>query len=189
VWSAIAENARETLMAGFATVQSLGSAEGKTLRETIDRNDIPRPLLPRWPIRPAIRNNLREYVDKPVDEGVAVVKLFATLSITTTGTDVTCGEAAKLHTRSAVPAHSSAGARAAILAACNSMEHGTFLTDDVLSLLHRCCCRGAWAQCGRIHLSGAIVPGYEAALWGTAGEGRARVPPTEVNLAGQHPVF
>jgi len=32
-------------MAGFTTVQSLGSSEDKSLRDAIDRNDIPGPRL------------------------------------------------------------------------------------------------------------------------------------------------
>lgn len=147
VWNAIAENARVTLMGGFTTVQSLGSMEDKRLREAIEKKEIPGPRLLSSLGQITNKNGspdeLRALVDKLSAEGADVLKLFATLSIRDGGGQsmsddqmkAVCGEAAKLGKRSAVHAHASGGARGAILAGCNSIEHGTFLTDDVLKLM------------------------------------------------------
>jgi len=72
-----------------------------------------------------------------------VVKLFATASIRDGGKmsmtveqiNATCGEAKAQGLRSVVHAHASDGARAAILAGCTSIEHGTFLDDATLDLM------------------------------------------------------
>jgi imidazolonepropionase-like amidohydrolase len=77
--------------------------------------------------------------------GADVVKLFATASIrdggkmTMTPEQITaaCGEATAQGLRSVVHAHSSDGARAAVMAGCTAIEHGTFLDDATLELMAR----------------------------------------------------
>ena len=49
--------------------------------------------------------------------------------------EAACGEAKALGLRTLVHAHSSDGARAAILAGCTAIEHGTFLDDATLELM------------------------------------------------------
>jgi imidazolonepropionase-like amidohydrolase len=71
------------------------------------------------------------------------VKLFATASIrdggkmTMTQAQITaaCGEAKAQGLRSVVHAHAPDGARAAVMAGCTSIEHGTFLDDATLELM------------------------------------------------------
>src|SRR6476620_2239424 len=46
-----------------------------------------------------------------------------------------CGEAKEQGLRSLVHAHSSDGARAAVMAGCTTIEHGTFLDDATLELM------------------------------------------------------
>jgi imidazolonepropionase-like amidohydrolase len=147
LWKAVTQSARDTLMAGFTTVQSLGSMDDRKIREAIDGGEIvgPRVLSSLGQIfdKSGPPGQLREIVDHLVSEGADVVKAFASLSIRDGGgqsmTDdqllAVCGEAAKLGKRSAIHAHAPGAARAAILAGCNSIEHGTFLTDDVLKLM------------------------------------------------------
>ncbi|MBC8167419.1 MAG: amidohydrolase family protein, partial [Bryobacteraceae bacterium] len=142
-----AANVYETLQAGFTTVQSLGADTDIPLRDAINRGVIPGPRLltsgspfnERSGTPDAIRKGVREHVAAGVD----LVKLFSTKSIRDGGgqtmTDeqiqAGCGEA-KLHgKRSAVHAHASGGAKAAVLAGCTVVEHGTFLSDEVLDLM------------------------------------------------------
>jgi imidazolonepropionase-like amidohydrolase len=142
-----AANVYETLVAGFTTVQSLGADTDIPLRDAINRGVIPGPRLltsgapftERSGTPEAIRKSVREHVAAGVD----LVKLFATKSIRDGGgqtmTDeqiqAACGEAKLQGKRSAVHAHASGGAKAAVLAGCTVIEHGTFLSDDVLDLM------------------------------------------------------
>jgi imidazolonepropionase-like amidohydrolase len=72
-----------------------------------------------------------------------VVKLFATASIsdggkqtmTTEQINAACGEAKAQGLRAVVHAHATDGARAAILAGCTGIEHGTMLDDATLDLM------------------------------------------------------
>jgi imidazolonepropionase-like amidohydrolase len=76
-------------------------------------------------------------------DGADVVKLFATASIRDGGKmtmnvdqiNAACGEAKAVGLRSVVHAHAPDGAKAAILAGCDSIEHGTFLDDATLDLM------------------------------------------------------
>ena len=49
--------------------------------------------------------------------------------------EAACSEAKALGRPAAVHAHASGGARPAVLSGCTSIEHGTFLTDEVLDLM------------------------------------------------------
>ena len=57
------------------------------------------------------------------------------MTMTVDQVNAACGEAKALGLRAAVHAHASDGARAAILAGCTSIEHGTFLDDATLELM------------------------------------------------------
>jgi imidazolonepropionase-like amidohydrolase len=57
------------------------------------------------------------------------------MTMTVDQVDATCGEARKVGLRAMVHAHASEGARAAIMAGCTTIEHGTFLDDATLELM------------------------------------------------------
>jgi imidazolonepropionase-like amidohydrolase len=88
---------------------------------------------------------LRELVRKTKQEGADVIKLFATTglgaggdqSMTDEQIQAVCGEAKAVGLRSVVHAIGDAGARAAVLAGCTAIEHGTFIKDETLDLMAR----------------------------------------------------
>ena len=140
-------NVYATLMGGFTTIQSVGQAIDKDLRDLINRGVLPGPRII-TSLRAVTENTgdpaaIRAYVDKMKADGADVIKLFATASIRDGGkqtmTDeqiqATCSEATKLGLRSVVHAHAPGGARAAVLAGCTSIEHGAFLDDATLQLI------------------------------------------------------
>jgi imidazolonepropionase-like amidohydrolase len=140
-------NAYATLMGGFTTVQSVGSAIDGDLRDLINAGVIPGPRI-LTSLR-AVKENtgdpekIRAYVRKMKEDGADVIKLFATASIRDGGkqtmTDeqvlATCSEANALGLRSVVHAHAPGGARAAVMAGCTSVEHGALLDDATLQLI------------------------------------------------------
>ena len=140
-----AENAYVTVMHGFTTVQSVGSPSDVELRGAIARGILPGPRL-LTSIRSFSRGTpeeLRDAVRKAKADGADVVKLFASESIRTGGkqsmTDeqlqAACGEARAQGLRTLVHAHSAESIRAAALAGCSQVEHGTFADDGVLKLM------------------------------------------------------
>jgi len=142
-----AGNAYATLMAGFTTIQSLGALNDLDLRDVISRGILPGPTL--FTSLNALNENsgtpeqIRALVRERVNQGADVIKLFATKSIRDGGgqtmTDAqiqaACGEATKLGKRSLVHAHASSGAKAAALAGCTGVEHGSLLDNDTLDIL------------------------------------------------------
>jgi imidazolonepropionase-like amidohydrolase len=142
-----AGNLYATLMGGFTTVQSVGAELDSDLRAQIAAGAIAGPRL-LTSLRQINENTgdperIREYVRKMKADGADVVKLFATASIRDGGKmtmtpeqiTATCGEAKAQGLRSVVHAHSSDGARAAVMAGCTAIEHGTFLDDGTLELM------------------------------------------------------
>jgi imidazolonepropionase-like amidohydrolase len=140
-------NAYATLMGGFTTVQSVGSAIDGDLRDLINADVIPGPRI-LTSLRAVTENTgdpekIRVYVRKMKEDGADVIKLFATASIRDGGkqtmTDeqvlATCSEAKALGLRSVVHAHAPGGARAAVMAGCTSVEHGALLDDATLQLI------------------------------------------------------
>ena len=142
-----AENAYMTLLAGFTTIQSPGAELDRDLREAIAAGRLagPRILTSLRAITDATGtpDQIREFVRKAVADGADVIKLFATSSIREGGnqtmTDAqiqaACDAAHAAGKRAIVHAQGPEGAKAAILAGCNSIEHGNRLTDDVLDLM------------------------------------------------------
>src|SRR5579872_7125333 len=140
-------NAYATLMGGFTTIQSVGSPIDGPVRDLIERGVIPGPRvitsIHQINENTGTPDQIRAYVRKTKEDGADLIKLFATKSIRDGGaqsmTDeqiqATCGEANALGLRSVVHAHASAGAKAAILAGCTSIEHGAFLDDATLQLM------------------------------------------------------
>ncbi len=142
-----AGTAYATLMAGFTTVQSLGALSDRDLRAAIARGLIPGPRL--LSSLGAVGENtgspsvIRQVIRQLKLEGADVIKLFATRSIREGGEQsisdaqiqAACSEAKAQGLRAVVHAHSSDGARAAVLAGCTAIEHGTTLDDSVLDLM------------------------------------------------------
>ena len=142
-----AANLYAILMGGFTTVQSVGAELDGDLRDHIEAGTIPGPRLI-TSLRSINENTgdperIRAYVRKMKADGADVVKLFATASIRDGGKmtmnvdqiNAACGEAKAVGLRSVVHAHAPDGAKAAILAGCTSIEHGTFLDDATLDLM------------------------------------------------------
>lgn len=139
--------AYNTLMAGFTTVQSLGSATDKDLRDAVARGAVPGTrivtALRSVSERTGPPEKLREAIREVVGQGADVVKIFASKSIREGGgqtmTDeqlaAACGEAKALGKRSVVHAHAAEAARAATLAGCTAIEHGAYITDEVFALM------------------------------------------------------
>jgi imidazolonepropionase-like amidohydrolase len=140
-----AENAFNMLMAGFTTVQSVGSETDVDIRDASSRGVLPAPR-----ILTSIRSfssgtpdELREGIRKVKAQGADVVKIFASGSIRDGGkqtmTDeqlrAACGEATAQGLRTLVHAHSAESIKAATLAGCTQIEHGTFATNEVLELM------------------------------------------------------
>ena len=140
---AYAGNAWNTLMAGFTTIQSVGSPEDKDLRDAINSGVLPGPRI-LTALRPITDSKLtpdqiREAVRKLKADGADVVKIFASKSIREGGgqtlTDeqlrAACSEATAQGLRTIVHAYKTA-VRASAIAGCTQVEHGTYATDEDL---------------------------------------------------------
>ena len=142
-----AENAYATLMAGFTTVQSLGSPEDLDLREAIARGTLPGPrvLTALRAVRASTGSpdDIRTFVRQLAADGADVVKVFASASIREGGglvmteeqLQAVCGEAQAVGLRSVVHAYQTDGLRATILAGCGGIEHGNRYSDAVIDLM------------------------------------------------------
>lgn len=142
-----AENAYKMLMAGFTTVQSLGSLVDKPLRDAIDRGVLPGPRiltsLRSIGARTGEPDAIRIFVRKQKSEGADVIKIFASASIRDGGTptmsqaqlDAACGEAQAQGLRAVVHAHGPESARRSVEAGCTTIEHGALLDEETLSLM------------------------------------------------------
>jgi imidazolonepropionase-like amidohydrolase len=144
-----AANAWATLMAGFTTVQSVGSPTDLPLRDAIARGELPGPRI-LTAVEPLIGrgeqtgtpDQIRAFIRKQKESGADVIKIFAAQSIRQGGKltmsqeqlNAACDEAKKLGLRTVVHAYGGA-VRAATLAGCTQIEHGTLATDDDLKLM------------------------------------------------------
>jgi len=144
-----ASNAWVTLMAGFTTIQSLGSPTDVPLRDAIAKGLLPgprvltaiEPLVGRGP-QTGTPDEIRAFVRKQKEAGADVLKIFASQSIRQGGAmtlsqeqlNAACDEAAKQGLRSLVHAYKEA-VRVATQAGCKQIEHGTMATDDDLKLM------------------------------------------------------
>src|SRR5216684_1727795 len=144
-----ASNAWLTLMAGFTTVQSVGSPLDIPLRESIAKGILPgpriltavEPLTGRGP-QTGTPDEIRAYVRKQKQAGADLIKIFASQSIRQGGAmtlsheqlNAACDEAKKQGLRTLVHAYKNA-VRTATLAGCTEIEHGTMATDDDLKLM------------------------------------------------------
>jgi len=144
-----AENAYVTLMAGFTTVQSIGSPLDVDMRAAIARGLLPGPRL-LTSIRPVNETTgspaeIRAFVRKVKADGADLVKLFASKSsregggqtMTDDQIQAACGEAKAVGLRSWVHAHSPSSVRAATLAGCTTVTHGSQVTEAELKLMQQ----------------------------------------------------
>jgi imidazolonepropionase-like amidohydrolase len=140
-------NAWMTLRGGFTTVRSVGADSDKILRDLVGEGVLPGPRIltsgNTLDEHSGTSAEIRLKVRQLIASGSDMIKLFATASsrdggaqtMTDEQIQAACGEATALGRRSAVHAHASSGAKAAVLAGCTSIEHGTFLNDEVLELM------------------------------------------------------
>jgi imidazolonepropionase-like amidohydrolase len=136
-----------TLQGGFTTVQSVGAAIDGVVRDRINQGVLPGPRiltsLRQINDRSGDPEALRALVRRTQSEGADVIKLFATTglgaggnqSMTDQQIQAVCSEAKSSGLRAVVHAIGDAGAKAAVLAGCTSIEHGTFLEDSTLDLM------------------------------------------------------
>lgn len=144
-----AENAWLTLKAGFTTVQSLGSPTDLPLRDAIARGSLPGPriLTAAEPLfgrgeKTGTPEEIRAFVRGQKAAGADVIKIFASQSIRQGGAmtlspeqlAAACDEAKRQGLRAVVHAYKEA-VRAAALAGCAQVEHGTMASDEDLAAL------------------------------------------------------
>lgn len=144
----VASNAWVTLLAGFTTVQSVGSPADLPLRNAIAKGDLPGPriLTSGEPLmgqgeKSGSPGQIRAFVTKQNEAGADLIKIFANYSIrkpdmmlSQEQLDAACDEARKQGLRTLVHAYKDA-VRAATLAGCTQVEHGVLATDDDLKLM------------------------------------------------------
>jgi len=140
-------NLTATLNAGFTTIQSLGGVEDIALRDEVAHGQTvgPRILTSILQIsnQRLTSDSLRAIVRGLKTRGADVVKLFASAGLQNGGEQTfsdeqlaaLCGEAKTQGLRSVVHAISAGSVRAATLAGCTEIEHGTFATDAELKLM------------------------------------------------------
>jgi imidazolonepropionase-like amidohydrolase len=142
-----AENAYAMLVNGFTTTQSIGARLDVPLRAAISRGMLPGPRL-LTSIAPVDEttgtpDQIRQFVRQVVAEGADVVKIFASKSIREGGGQsltqaqihAACDEAKKFGKRTWVHAHADSAVRAAVMAGCWAVTHGTQVTDATLELM------------------------------------------------------
>ena len=143
-----ASNAWATLMAGFTTVQSVGSAVDAPLRDAIARGLLPGPriITSLEPLmgqgeKTGTPDEIRSWVRKQKEAGADLIKIFASggmrqggMTLSQDQLNAACDEAKKQSLRVLVHAYRDA-VRAAALAGCTQVEHGLGATDDDLELM------------------------------------------------------
>jgi len=144
---AAGQNAEVTLRAGFTTVQSVGAPPDVELRYGIGHGDFlgPRVLTSVSQLTDSkmTPTQIRAWVRTMVARGADVIKIFASKSIREGGAQTlseaqiraACDEARRAGKRTWVHAHSISAARAATLAGCTTIAHGSQLTDREFTLM------------------------------------------------------
>ena len=144
----VASNAWVTLMAGFTTVQSVGSPADVPLRDAINKGGIPGPRIftSAEPLmgqgeKSGTPDEIRAFVRKQKAAGADLIKIFANYSIrkpdmmlSPEQLHAACDEAKKQGLRTLVHAYGEA-VHAATVAGCTEVEHGVLATDDDLKLM------------------------------------------------------
>lgn len=145
---AAASNAWVMLMAGFTTVQSVGSPADLPLRDAITRGMLPGPriLTSAEPLtgrgeQTGTPDEIRAFVRKQKETGADLIKIYASGGMRSGGMTMSqdqlnaaCDEARKQSLRTLVHAFREA-VRAATQAGCTEVEHGLGASDDDLRLM------------------------------------------------------
>ncbi len=142
-----AENAWVTLLNGFTTVQSVGAASDKEIRDAINRGVLPGPRiltsLGSMNERTGTPDQIREYVRKQKQAGADLIKIFASRSIRDGGARTmsdeqlvaACSEAKAQGLRTLVHAHAADAVLAVAKAGCTQVEHGAYVSDEGLKYM------------------------------------------------------
>lgn len=139
----IEANAWSTLIGGFTTVQSVGNLADIPLRDAINKGELPGPriltsaeVLMGQGEKTGSPDEIRAFIRKQKEAGADVIKIFAAGSVrrpdmllSQEQLNAACDEAKKLGLRTLVHAYKDA-VRAASLAGCTQVEHGTLATDE-----------------------------------------------------------
>ena len=143
-WS---QNAYATLMAGYTTVQSIGSPADSAIRAAIERGDFkgPRILTSLGSLSDTTLTpeQIREWVRAQAARGADLIKIFASKSIregggqtlSTAQITAACDEARKVGKRIWVHAHAASAVRDAATARCFAVTHGSQVTQAELTLM------------------------------------------------------
>jgi imidazolonepropionase-like amidohydrolase len=143
-----ASNAWVTLLAGFTTVQNMGSPHDVPLRDAIARGLLPGPRiltavegLTGRGEQTGTPDEIRAFIRKQKEAGADFIKIYAsggmrsgTKTLSQEQLNAACDEAKKLGLRTLVHAFRDA-VRAATLAGCTQIEHGLGASDDDLKLM------------------------------------------------------
>jgi imidazolonepropionase-like amidohydrolase len=143
-----ASNAWVTLMAGFTTVQSVGSPADVPLRDAIAKGTLPGPRLltaVEWLMgrgeQTGTPEEVRAFVRKQKQAGADLIKIRASggmrqggMTLSQEQLNAACDEAKKQGLRALVHAMRDA-VRASTLAGCAQVEHGLGATDEDLNLM------------------------------------------------------
>ncbi len=147
------ENAYATLMAGFTTVQSVGSPIDKDARDAVARGVLPGPRILtciRAITDPKLTpDQIRDTVRKLKAEGADLIKVFASESIRNGGKQTlsaeqiqaACGEAKAQGLRTLVHAYGPDTIEAVARAGCTAVEHGTFANEQAMRVMAE---QGTW---------------------------------------------
>ena len=143
-----ASNAWAALMAGFTTVQSMGSPGELALRNAIAEGSLPGPhiltavaALSGRGEQTGTPEEIRAFVRKQKQAGADLIKIYASGGFNTSGMTLSqeqliaaCDEAKKQGLRTLVHAYREV-VRSATLAGCTQIEHGVGATDEDLKLM------------------------------------------------------
>jgi imidazolonepropionase-like amidohydrolase len=160
-----AAHARATLRAGITTVRTLGGRDGldPALRDAQAQGIVEGPRMVasnlvvcmtgghgNWLGRESNGpDDVRKAVREQIKAGADMVKLIATGGVMTPGmqlgsqqltdAELAAGidEAHKAGLKAAAHAHGADGIKAAVLAGIDSIEHGSFLTDEIIGLMQQ----------------------------------------------------
>src|SRR4030095_5281297 len=143
-----ASNAWATFMAGFTTVQSMGSPGSLPLRDAIANGSLPGPriltavgaLVGRGE-QTGTQEEIRAFIRRQKEAGADLIKIYAAggmrqvkMTLSQEQLNAACDEAKKRGVRTLVHAFREA-VRAATIAGCTQIEHGVGATDDDLKLM------------------------------------------------------
>jgi imidazolonepropionase-like amidohydrolase len=145
---AAAANAYATLMAGFTTVQSVGSPLDIPLRDMISKGMLPGPriLTSAEPLmgqgdKTGAPDEIRAFIRRQKEAGADVIKIFNAAgpnrsdpTLSQEQINAACDEAKKLGLRTLVHSYGPA-VRMASRAGCSQIEHGVGATDETLKFM------------------------------------------------------